>query len=418
MPPIAEETIMDAAKRRNLVIILILGALSTISPFSIDMYLAAFPQMAADLDSSVAQVSLSLSSYFIGLAAGQVVYGPLLDHFGRKKPLYAGLALFILASLGCMTAKSVAALIAFRFFQALGGCAAQVASMAMVRDFFPVQESAKVFSLLILILGVSPLLAPTAGSLVSAYFSWQWIFALLAVIVALIMAVAHFHLPESHKPDPGIRLELRPVIRTFIGIMATPHFAVCALAGALSFAGLFAYVAGSPLIFMDVYHVGPRFYGMIFALLSVGFIGSSQLNILFSRRFSSRAIFAAALCVQSAVALAFLAGAAQGWLGLYSTVALLFLFLACVGLVSPNATALALAPFEKNAGSASALLGLLQIGLGALASAGVGVFDAHGILPVISIFAGSTWAGALVLLLGRKMISREAAFAAAVPAAH
>jgi DHA1 family bicyclomycin/chloramphenicol resistance-like MFS transporter len=395
---------MNATRRRNLIIILILGALSTVSPFSIDMYLAAFPQIAKDLHSTVAQISLSLSSYFIGLAIGQVIYGPLLDHFGRKKPLYAGLCLFLLASIGCMSARTVPALIGFRFLQALGGCVAQVGSMAMVRDFFPVKDAAKIFSLLVLILGVSPLLAPTVGSFISLWFAWQWIFAVLAVLVLAILLATHFFLPEGHTPDPGIKLQLGPIVRTFGGILATPQFIVCALAGSFSFAGLFAYIAGSPLIFLNVYHVGPRFYGLIFATLAVGFIGASQLNILLSRWYSSQAIFMTALAAQVVCVAVFLLCALNGWLGLYSTILLFFWMLSCVGFTSPNASALALAPFERNIGSASALLGLIQIGLGAFASGGVGLLNAKDAVPVVMILAATTGFGGLIALLGRKAI--------------
>ncbi|HEX7655205.1 MAG TPA: MFS transporter, partial [Verrucomicrobiae bacterium] len=166
---------MQKAPNRTL-IILILGALSTISPFAIDMYLPAFPGIADALGTTTAKISLSIASYFVGLAIGQVIYGPLLDRFGRKPPLYGGLILFIVASLMCLRVHTVEELIALRFLQAFGGCVAQVASMAMVRDFFPVQETAKILSLLILILGVSPLLAPSVGSFIALHASWHWVF--------------------------------------------------------------------------------------------------------------------------------------------------------------------------------------------------------------------------------------------------
>src|SRR5580658_3060240 len=172
-----------ATQRRNLTfIILILGALSTLSPFSIDMYLPSFPLVAQTLGCDTARVSLSLSSYFVGMGLGQILYGPFLDHFGRKRPLYFGLGLYILTSVGCLASSSLEILIGLRFFQALGGCAAGVASMAMVRDFFHVKESAKVFSLLMLILSVSPLLAPTVGGFVATTLGWRWMFILLGAI--------------------------------------------------------------------------------------------------------------------------------------------------------------------------------------------------------------------------------------------
>ena len=179
-----DDTFIRAHPAAISLIILILGALSTVSPFSIDMYLPAFPQIAHDLGTTPAEISLSVSGYFIGLALGQLFYGPLLDRFGRKRPLYAGLSLFVVASLGCLTARSPGLFIAFRLLQALGGCVAQVGAIAMVRDFFPVEESAKILSLLFLVLSVSPLFAPTIGSFVATTVGWPWIFVILAAIRA------------------------------------------------------------------------------------------------------------------------------------------------------------------------------------------------------------------------------------------
>jgi len=183
--------------RNPYLIIIILGALSTISPFAIDMYLPAFPEIATALHTSTARISLSIASYFAGLAAGQLFYGPLLDRFGRKLPLYAGLILFVAASLLCLCSRTVEWLIAMRFVQALGGCAAQVAAMAMVRDFFPAHETAKIISLLILILSVSPLFAPSVGVSVAVHLGWQWVFIVLAAFVILMLAVCWWRLPHS-----------------------------------------------------------------------------------------------------------------------------------------------------------------------------------------------------------------------------
>lgn len=383
--------------------ILILGVLTTVSPFAIDMYLASFPQMAAALNTTVAKIALSLSSYFVGLAVGQVAYGPLLDRFGRKRPLYAGLALFVLGCIGCMCARNIEMLIVFRFFQALGGCAAGVAAMAMVRDFFPVSESARVISLLMLILGVSPLAAPTVGSFIAVHFGWQWVFVLLATIVVLISAAVFLWLPEGHQPDKTISLHPKPIVLTFIAILKEPHFYTYAVSGAFSFAGLLVYVAGSPIIFMTNFHVSAQIYGGIFAMLAAGFIGGSQVNLWLTKKFQSSRIYLTAVCVQTSVVLVFLLGAINNWWGLYSTIGMLFLYLSSTGLTYPNAAALALAPFGRNAGSAAALLGFLQIGVASMASAGVGFFEA-GAVPPIAIMAGTAVTGIIILLAGRRTI--------------
>jgi DHA1 family bicyclomycin/chloramphenicol resistance-like MFS transporter len=391
-----------AAKHKNLTfIILILGALSTVSPFSIDMYLPSFPQIAQALGCPTARISLSLSSYFIGMGLGQIMYGPFLDHFGRKRPLYFGLILYLLCSVGCLFSGSLEMLVGFRFLQGLGGCAAGVASMAMVRDFFPVKESAKVFSLLMLILSVSPLLAPTVGGFVAASLGWRWIFILLALIVLAILAVVFFYLPEGHKPDPKAVLSLRQSLSNFAMILKEPQFHIYVIACAFSFSGLFVYIAGSPVIFLEVFKVDTKIYGLIFALLASGFIGGSQLNIWLLKRHSSAEILKTALLGQSLVGFLFVLFAALGWLNLPGTIVFLFSFLACAGLVNPNAGALALAPFGKHAGSAAALMGFLQISFGSLTSALVGLFSAHSILPTAAIMAATALAGFLALVFGQ-----------------
>jgi len=394
---------MSQTHNRFLVIV-ILGALSTISPFAIDMYLPAFPEIAAALHTSTARVSLSLASYFAGLAAGQLFYGPLLDRFGRKLPLYAGLVLFIVASLLCLCSRTVEWLIALRFVQALGGCAAQVAAMAMVRDFFPVKETAKIISLLILIISASPLLAPSVGVFVAVHLGWQWVFIVLSAFVALMLAVCWWWLPQGHKPDTSVSLRLRPILHNYATVLKEPQFITYALSGAFAFSGLLVYVASSPIVFMEVFHLSAQKFGAIFAGLSVGFIGSNQINVFLLRKFSSEQIFRATLLVECPVALLFLVGTLCGWFGLTATLVLLFISLSSLGLAYPNAAALALVPFDHNIGSASAMLGFLQIGVSGLASASIGIFDSHTMMPVALILAATSWIGFAVLIIGKRRI--------------
>jgi DHA1 family bicyclomycin/chloramphenicol resistance-like MFS transporter len=364
-------------KKRYFFTVLILGSLTALGPFSIDMYLPGFPAIAKSLHTTTAQVSISLSSFFVGLAAGQLLYGPLLDRFGRKKPLYVGLVLYIIASAGCYFATSIETLIVLRFIQAIGSCAAGVASMAMVRDIFPLEENAKIFALLILILGASPMIAPTVGGYVTVVFGWHLIFVILGTMALLILLTVIFFLPESYKADPSYSLKPKPIINSFLQVIKEPQFYTYALAGAFAFAGLFVYVSASPIVFMEVFKVSAKTYGWIFATLSVGFIGSSQVNNLLLKKFKSEQIIRISLSIQVITALVFLIGSIYGWFGLGGTIGMIFILLCCVGITSPNASALSLAPFEKNAGTASALLGALQLGLGALATFGVSVFNSQ-----------------------------------------
>ena len=386
----------------SFIVILIMGLLTAIGPLSIDMYLPAFPAIARSLHSSVSDVSLSLSSFFIGISAGQLLYGPLLERFGRKRPLYAGLCLYFLASAGCALAQSVDGLILFRFFQAIGGCVGMVTARAMVRDLFEVKENAKVFSMLMLVVSVSPIIAPTLGGYISSSFGWRYVFAMLILVVLLIMAGTWFFLPESKKPDPGFSLMPIPILRNFARILRDPHFITFALTGAISSAGLYAYLAGSPYVFMEIYGVSEAQFGWIFAIIAAGLIGASQVNNLALRRSSGEHIIKIAAACQSAAGIILLFLTLMGWVNLFVTVSLVFIFLACQGFIFPNSTALALAPMGHNAGSASALIGAIQMTIGACSSALLSLLHNRTGLPMAGVMTGCAVLAFLVSTLGRK----------------
>jgi len=391
-------------RQKYIALILILGSLTALGPFSIDMYLPGFPAIAADLHTTVSKVSLSLSSYFIGISAGQLLYGPLLDRFGRKTPLYIGLAVYIMASVGCALVTDIDVFIALRFIQAVGSCAAAVASMAMVRDLFPVADSPKVFSLLMLVVGLSPMLAPTIGGYVIAGFGWHIIFVILGLMGFAVLLASRFGLPHTHEPDKSISLKPRPILTNFAKVFSNPQFYTYALSGGVAFSGLFTYVAGSPILFMDIFKVTGETYGWIFAFMSVSFIGTSQLNSLLLRRYKSEQLVYFGLTLQALISIAFLVAAINNWLDLYGTIAMLFLYLGCLGLTNPNTAGLSLAPFTNNAGSASALLGAMQLGLGALASMVVGILVKESMVPMVGIMAASTFLALLILIIGRRKI--------------
>ncbi|MEO8770415.1 MAG: multidrug effflux MFS transporter [Ferruginibacter sp.] len=390
-------------------IILLLGLLNTITPFSIDMYLPAFPDMSKEFGVPISHIALSVSTYFLGFALGQILYGPLLDRYGRKPPLYIGLLFYIAASVGCMFSSTINALLILRFAQALSGCVASVAAMAMVRDFFPVKQSASIISLLILILGLSPLLAPSVGSLVLIAWNWHWVFGILSAITFIILLLVFFFLPEGHQPDTTMSLRPGPIVSSFKSVLFTNQFYVFSFAGSFAFCGLFVYVASSPAIFMDGFQVSKGFYGGIFALLSVGFIGGSQLNHVLSKKFSNRNIFITILAVQFFIGLLFLIGVFNEWYTLWPTICFLFVLLFCAGLGYPNAAALAMAPFKKNAGTASALLGFIQIGIGSLVSAASGLLLFKGAIPTAICMLFSSTVGLVIILFSKtsKMLVSE-----------
>src|SRR5665647_1555763 len=307
----------NSSPNKKFYLILILGLLTAIGPFSIDMYLPAFPDIANNLHTSVAQVMLSLSSFFIGISAGQLIYGPMLERYGRKKPMYVGLSIYLLASISCAMATSVNSLIIFRLLQALGGCAGMVAARAIVRDLFEVKENAKIFSMLMLVVAVSPIIAPTLGGYVTSLFGWRYVFIILIGIDIAIIAGVYFLLPESKKPDPDFSLKARAIIKNYAGIIKHPQFYTYALTGAIAYAGLYAYISGSPYVFMEIFRVNEKQYGWIFAVIAMGVIGSAQLNNFALKYYSSEPVIQTATLWQSIVGIVLAVMSYFGWGELY-----------------------------------------------------------------------------------------------------
>lgn len=388
-------------------VILILGLLTAIGPFSIDMYLPAFPEIAKGLHTDVAHVMLSLSSFFIGISAGQLLYGPLLERYGRKIPLYFGLSAYLLASVGCAMATSVNSLIVFRLLQALGGCAGMVSARAIVRDLFEVKENAKIFSTLMLVVAISPIIAPTLGGYVTAVMGWRYVFAILIIVDLLILIAVYFLLPESKKPDSSFSLKSGAIINSFLGIAKHPQFYTYAFTGAVAYGGLCSYISGSPHVFMEIFRVNEKQYGWIFAIIALGIISASQVSNLALKKYSSEKIIKVALSFQSLIGFTFALITFFGYSQMYVTILLIFLFLACQGFIFPNASALSLAAFGHNAGSASALMGAIQMGVGASASALVSLFQNNSAMPMSGMMAFCSITALIVFAFGRRMIIQQ-----------
>ncbi|RNI28121.1 Bcr/CflA family drug resistance efflux transporter [Rufibacter immobilis] len=402
-------------RKQYFIIILILGSLSTISPFSIDMYLPGFPAIAEDLNTTISKVQLSLTAYLIGISAGQLLYGPLLDRFGRKYPLYAGLGVYIVASIGCALAHSSDMLIAMRFLQAVGGCAGMVAGQALVRDLFPVTETAKVFSWLILVIAVSPMIAPTVGGYMTAAFGWHSVFYVLAAITLFILVGILFALPQGKGPDPTMSLKPRAVLGNFLTVLRNPQFLVYTLVGGIASAAPFAYISGSPDVFMNIYKVSEQEYGWIFAVLSIAMIGSPQFNHLLLKKLRSDQIIKMGLVFQTVVGALMVTGVYAGWYGKTGLIVVLFLFLLGQGLTAPNASALSLAPFSKFAGSASALGGSFRMGIGALVSGAVSVLHNNTALPMVGVMTSCTIIGILIYFMGQRSATNYRNLASTAP---
>ncbi|MFL5800486.1 MAG: Bcr/CflA family multidrug efflux MFS transporter [Roseiflexaceae bacterium] len=366
---------------------LVLGSLSAFGPLSTDMYLPGLPALAREFRTDTAAAQLTLSIFFIGLALGQALYGPIADRVGRRRPLLAGIALYTIASGACALAPSIESLIVLRFAQALGGCAGMVIARSVVRDCFDAHNSARMYSFLMLVMGLAPITAPFIGGQLLLAFSWRAIFWLLGGFGLLCLVMVAFGLPETLPDERRLRAGLGQALAVYGRLLADRRFVGYALSGGLVMAGMFAYISGSPFVFIELYGVAPQHYGWIFGANALGLIGASQINRWLLTRYRGEAILTTALAIYATAALLLALVAATGFGGLLGLLPPLFVCVASVGLVGPNTTAAAMAPHGQIAGSASALLGTLQFVVGAGAGALVGVLYNGTALPMAGIIA-------------------------------
>lgn len=378
---------------------LILGALSAFTPLAVDMYLPGLPELERTLQTDSGGVQRTLSVFFLGLAIGQLILGPLSDRYGRRAPLLVGNLLYIAASVACALVPNIDALIAARFVQAFGSCAGMVISRAMVRDLFEPREGARVMSLLMLVTGVAPILAPLVGGYVLALFDWHAIFWLLAGFATLVMIAARLWLRETRGPQPQMRLTFGSALGVYADLLTTRRYMGYTLASSLGMGGLFSYIAASPFVFIDLYHLSPQAYGWIFGINAVGIIGFSQVNRALLRRFSLDQVLIVALFAMAGAGLLLLACAVFSLGGVWGVWIPLFLYITSLGAVLPNAAASAMATEAHRAGSAAALIGTLQFGLGAVTSGLVSLLAISPALGLGMIVAACGLAGLAARLL-------------------
>ena len=384
----------------------ILAMVTAIGPMSIDMYLPTLPALRLHFGADEATTQLTLAAYFIGLALGQLFYGPISDALGRKKPLLFGLALYVLASLGCVFAPDIHSLIALRALQALGVCAGIVVTRAIVRDCFALESMARVLSLLLLIMGVAPILAPLAGGYIDQFFGWQAIFAVLVGYGVLAMLLVGFGIPETRRGPRGT-LSLSHSLGVYQKLIRHRRFMGYALAGSTAQAGMFAYISSSSFIFIGIYALTPQHYAWVFGANAFGLIAASQLNSLALRRFAVQHVLRTALSAYTVFGLLLLTVA---WidLGPIGLMIPLFLCVASLGFSFPNSTAAAMAPFGDRAGAAAALLGTLQFLIASVSSFIVGHAHNGTAVPLAAVIAGC---GLLALVLLRGLAGPPAQLA-------
>ena len=391
--------------------ILILGALSAFGPLAIDFYLPAFPAMAAAFGTDEKHVQMTLASYFLGLSLGQLAYGPVADRFGRRIPLLVGVTLFTLASLACAFAPSLDGLIAARFVQALGGCAGMVISRAVVSDKCDAVGSAKVFSQLMLVMGLAPILAPMLGGLLVNLHGWQSIFIALTAFSALSALAVALGLPES-LPANQPRQPLSGALRQYGRLLADKVFLGHALTGGIAIAGMFAYIAGSPFVFIKLYGVPPEHFGWLFGINAAGFILVAQLNARLLSKRGPAFLLARAVWVYLAAGLTLLAVSTLHTEQLWPLLIPLFICIASLGCIIPNAAACAMSGQGARAGSASAMLGCLQFSVAAGAAALVGVLHDGTAMPMAMVISLCGILAVSVAMLTRRL---QVARAAQVP---
>nr|WP_314480041.1 multidrug effflux MFS transporter [uncultured Pseudomonas sp.] len=377
----------------NLRMVLILGALSAFGPLAIDFYLPAFPAMAQAFATDEKHVQTTLAAYFLGLSLGQLLYGPVADRFGRRKPLLFGVTLFTVASLGCAYAPNLDTLILARFVQALGGCAGMVLSRAIVSDKCDPIASAKVFSQLVLVMGLAPILAPMLGGVLVNYAGWQSIFLSLSLFSAACLLAISLGLPES-MPEHIPRQPLSGALRQYLRLLADRVFLGHALTGGIAIAGMFAYIAGSPFVFIKLYGVPAEHYGWFFGANAAGFILMAQVNARLLAKRGPAFLLTRAVWVYLAAGLALLGMAAIRPTELWPLLVPLFVCIASLGCILPNASACAMSGQGARAGSASALMGCVQFSVAAGAAALVGLLHDGSALPMALVMS---LCGALVV---------------------
>lgn len=347
---------------------MLLGSLTAFAPMSIDMYLSAFPAIGQALHASAGQQQATLAAFLAGMAIGQFLYGPASDRFGRRAPILVGIAIYVVASVACALAVSPDALIAARFVQAMGGCAGAVVARAVVRDQFDHTETARMLSLLTLIMGVAPILAPMAGAFVLTLAGWRAIFWVLAAFGLAVGAAVFFRLTESRGEETAAQARSENPLSAYRALIGERRLIGYALAGALNGAVLFTYISSSSGLMMQTYGFSPGLYSLLFGCNAVGVIGAGQVNRVLLRRHSPDRVLGRASLAAVVFGLLLMTVAATGIGGPWTVLPLLFAALASYGLMAGNTMAGALSVDPRRAGSISALMGGLSFGAGALAS--------------------------------------------------
>ncbi len=377
--------------------IIVLGVMVALGPLTIDMYLPALPRIADELSVSSSVVQLTLTGTLAGLALGQLIIGPLSDSLGRRRPLMAGIVVHMVASVICMLAPNLVVLGVGRVLQGVGAAAGMVVAIAVVGDLFAANAAATVLSRLMLVLGVAPVIAPSLGAAVLLHGSWRWVFTALVIMAGALLLVAVFALPETLPPSHRRPLRVRSIAATYVELLRDRRFVILVLVAALGMSGLFAYIAGASFVLQGTYGLDQQAFALVFGAGAVALIGATQFNVVLLRRFSPQAITLWALAAALLAGGVFVGLSVADVGGLAGFVTPVWAILAAMGLVIPNAPAVALSRHPDAAGTAAALLGAAQFGLGAAVAPLVGVLG-NDELALAAVMAVSALVALLALL--------------------
>lgn len=355
-------------------LVILLGSLTAFAPMSIDMYLPSLPAIGADLRADAGLTQATVAAFLAGMAIGQFFYGPASDRLGRRGPILLGVTIYVLASIACSLVTSIEGLIAARFVQALGGCAGAVVARAVVRDRFNHTETARTLSLLTLVMGLAPVLAPLLGGAVLALGGWRANFIVLTLFGLAVGAAAFFRLPETRSAETAAQAQSENPLQAYLALLQQRRLVGYALAGALNGATLFTYISASPELLIGTYGISPQAFGWVFGLNAAGLIGAGQINRLVLRHRTPDEVLATASLAAVGISVLLLLAAVTGVGGRWSVLPLLFILLASYGFMQGNTMAGALNVDPRRAGSISALMGAVSFATGALASSATGLF--------------------------------------------
>lgn len=384
--PMASQASLSSKRSNRLWIVLVLGSLASFGPLSLDMYLPALPVLAGDLHTTTSLAQMSLTACMLGLSLGQLIAGSLSDVRGRRMPLLIGLIIYAISSVLCMFSPSIWVFLGLRFVQGMAGAAGIVISRAIVRDMYEGVELTKFIALLMLVNGAAPILAPIAGGQILEFTTWRGVFLVLSLIGVLMLFVVMLGLKETHPPERRSKGGLTSTLRTFRGLLTDRMFMGYALTQGLVFAGMFAYISGSPFVLQDIFGVTPQMFSMCFAINGLGVIIAGQITGRLAGKVSNHRLLAGGLTLAAFGGLLLFIATLSGT-GLYVILAAFFFIVSSVGPVSVATTSLALQNQGKSAGSAAALLGLLSFIIGGLIAPLVGLGGSETAVPLGIIIA-------------------------------